>query len=128
MVPEVSRRFFPQMAAGFEDARVQLHICDGIRYVQEAAEATYDAIIVDSSDPVGPAEVLFEKVRALVGVEFVWWWCVCGGVGGWGGGWVGGWVWVGVGGGLGVCGWLGCGGVTGLPGRAGRPGRAHAQL
>ena len=35
---------------------------DGIAFVQEAAEGTYDAIIVDSSDPVGPAAVLFEKV------------------------------------------------------------------
>jgi spermidine synthase len=30
---------------------------------QDAPEGSYDAIIVDSSDPVGPAEVLFEKVR-----------------------------------------------------------------
>jgi hypothetical protein len=27
----------------------------------------YDVIIVDSSDPVGPAEVLFEKVRVRKG-------------------------------------------------------------
>ena len=31
----------------------------------DAAEGTYDAIIVDSSDPVGPAEVLFEEVPLL---------------------------------------------------------------
>ena len=30
--------------------------------MQECAEGTYDAIIVDSSDPIGPAEVLFQKV------------------------------------------------------------------
>lgn len=51
------------MAIGFSDPRVKLHICDGIKYVQDAEEGSYDAIIVDSSDPVGPAEVLFEKVR-----------------------------------------------------------------
>lgn len=32
------------------------------RFVQEAAEGSYDIIIVDSSDPVGPAEVLFQQV------------------------------------------------------------------
>jgi hypothetical protein len=32
------------------------------RFVQEAAEGSYDVIIVDSSDPVGPAEVLFQQV------------------------------------------------------------------
>lgn len=61
MVPEVSKKYFPQMAVGFEDPRVQLHVCDGIKYVTDSKPSTYDAIIVDSSDPVGPAEVLFDK-------------------------------------------------------------------
>ncbi len=51
------------MALGVEDARVQVEITDGIKWVEAAAEGTYDAIIVDSSDPVGPAEVLFQKAR-----------------------------------------------------------------
>ena len=50
------------MATGFADPRVRLHITDGIKWVQDAEEGTYDAIIVDSSDPVGPAEVLFQEV------------------------------------------------------------------
>jgi hypothetical protein len=37
-------------------------VCDGIKFVQDAEEGTYDLIVVDSSDPVGPAEVLFQKV------------------------------------------------------------------
>ena len=53
-----------QLAQGYSDARVNLQITDGIRWVQDAPPETYDAIIVDSSDPVGPAEVLFKKVRA----------------------------------------------------------------
>lgn len=56
---------FVQMALGFQDPRVRVKITDGIKWVEAAAEGTYDAIIVDSSDPVGPAEVLFQKVRAL---------------------------------------------------------------
>lgn len=60
-VLEVSKRFFPGMAVGFKDSRVKVHICDGIKFVQEAAEGSYDVIIVDSSDPVGPAEVLFQQ-------------------------------------------------------------------
>lgn len=62
MVPEVAKQFFPQMAIGFSDPRVTVHITDGIKYVQEAEENSFDVIIVDSSDPVGPAEVLFQKV------------------------------------------------------------------
>ena len=60
---------FLQMALGFQDPRVRVEITDGIKWVEEAAEGTYDAIIVDSSDPVGPAEVLFQKVRAVHRLE-----------------------------------------------------------
>ena len=52
------------MAVGFQDSRLRVHICDGIEFVRSAPEGSYDAIIVDSSDPVGPAEVLFEKVKS----------------------------------------------------------------
>jgi len=61
MVIEVSKKYFPQMAAGFNDPRVSVHVCDGIKFVEEAPEGTYDVIVVDSSDPVGPAEVLFQE-------------------------------------------------------------------
>ena len=40
-VPAASKKFFPQMAIGFNDPRVTLHICDGIKFVQDAAEGTY---------------------------------------------------------------------------------------
>lgn len=39
------------MSIGFQDPRVKLMICDGIKYVQEAEESSFDVIIVDSSDP-----------------------------------------------------------------------------
>lgn len=51
------------MSVGFSDPRVHLEVCDGIKFIGEAPENTYDAIIVDSSDPVGPAEVLFQQVN-----------------------------------------------------------------
>lgn len=61
MVIEVAKKYFPQMAVGFNDPRVKVNVCDGIKYVEESEPNTYDVIVVDSSDPVGPAEVLFEK-------------------------------------------------------------------
>jgi spermidine synthase len=30
-VPEVSKKYFPGMAVGFNDPRVKVHICDGIK-------------------------------------------------------------------------------------------------
>jgi spermidine synthase len=42
------------------DPRVIVHIGDGFKFLSEH-EGTYDVIITDSSDPVGPAESLFQK-------------------------------------------------------------------
>lgn len=61
MVPEVAKKYFPGVACGFDDPRLKLHICDGLKFVRDAEPGTYDAVIVDSSDPVGPACVLFEE-------------------------------------------------------------------
>lgn len=60
-VIEVSKRYFPKIAAGYEDARVSVHVCDGIEFVKNSPADEYDVIVVDSSDPVGPAAVLFER-------------------------------------------------------------------
>lgn len=61
MVIDVSRQFFPELASGFDDPRVQLHLGDAVEYLKNAPEGKYDAIIVDSSDPIGPAQELVEK-------------------------------------------------------------------
>jgi len=61
MVPRVAKEFFPKMAAGFDDPRVKCHFMDGFKFLAEVEPGTYDAIIVDSSDPVGPAASLFQK-------------------------------------------------------------------
>ncbi|KAB5544960.1 hypothetical protein DKX38_013072 [Salix brachista] len=61
MVVDVSKEFFPEVAVGYEDPRVTLHVGDGVAFLKAVTEGTYDAIIVDSSDPIGPAQELFEK-------------------------------------------------------------------
>ncbi|KAL8121215.1 hypothetical protein AgCh_018098 [Apium graveolens] len=61
MVVDVSKQFFPEVAVGYEDPRVKLHIGDGVAFLKAVPEGTYDAVIVDSSDPIGPAQELFEK-------------------------------------------------------------------
>ncbi|KAF5945346.1 hypothetical protein HYC85_015574 [Camellia sinensis] len=57
----VSKQFFPHVAIGYEDPRVKLHVGDGVAFLKAVPEGTYDAVIVDSSDPIGPAQELFEK-------------------------------------------------------------------
>ncbi|KGN49872.1 spermine synthase [Cucumis sativus] len=61
MVIDVSKEFFPDLAIGFEDPRVHLHVGDAVEFLRRAPRGKYDAIIVDSSDPVGPAQELVEK-------------------------------------------------------------------
>jgi len=46
---------------GFNDPRLKLVVQDGVKYLASHTEGTFDVIIVDSSDPIGPASVLFEK-------------------------------------------------------------------
>ncbi|KAI3800225.1 hypothetical protein L1987_35536 [Smallanthus sonchifolius] len=57
----VSKKFFPELAVGFEDPRVHLHVGDALEFIRNTPIGKYDAIIVDSSDPVGPAQELVER-------------------------------------------------------------------
>ena len=77
---QVSKQFFPDVAIGYEDPRVTLHVGDGmnvlknfnslfnhfceiidwsfanfagVAFLKAVPEGTYDAVIVDSSDPIG---------------------------------------------------------------------------
>src|SRR5262249_16463701 len=58
-VVRASKQFLPSLANEFNNPKLDLRIADGIQYVKEAEEGQFDAIIVDGSDPVGPAEGLF---------------------------------------------------------------------
>jgi len=58
MVIDVAKQFFPELSVGFADPRVTIVVDDGIEHVRNN-KGVYDMIIVDSTDPVGPAEGLF---------------------------------------------------------------------
>ncbi|MEX1298160.1 MAG: polyamine aminopropyltransferase [Desulfotignum sp.] len=60
MVITVSKQFLPDLACGFDDPRVNVFIGDGAAFVKEKT-GVYDVIIVDSSDPIGPGDVLFKR-------------------------------------------------------------------
>ena len=58
-VVDMSKRHLPSLSAGaFDNPRLDLVIADGAKYVAETADR-FDVIIVDSTDPIGPGEVLF---------------------------------------------------------------------
>ncbi|HVL90630.1 MAG TPA: polyamine aminopropyltransferase [Actinomycetota bacterium] len=60
-VTTVSREFFPEIAGdAFDDPRATVLFDDGAAYVRDGSEP-FDAIVIDSSDPVGPGVVLFSE-------------------------------------------------------------------
>ena len=59
-VVEICKEYLPKTACGFSDPRVRLIYADGLKYLRHVDEQ-YDLVIVDSTDPTGPGEVLFTK-------------------------------------------------------------------
>ena len=59
-VVEVSKQYLPEISCALEDSRVEVRIEDGIKYVNENKNE-FDVIMVDSTDPVGPAVGLFQQ-------------------------------------------------------------------
>lgn len=59
-VVRVARKYFPRLASGYKDPRVQLRFADGLKYLRETEES-FDIIILDLTDPIGPAKPLFEE-------------------------------------------------------------------
>jgi len=59
-VIEVSKKFLPFMAKGFDSPKMKLHVGDGFEFMKNH-ENEFDVIITDSSDPIGPAENLFKE-------------------------------------------------------------------
>ncbi len=59
-VVEVAKKYFPAISSSFKEKNVNLIIGDGIKYIKESKDK-FDRIIIDSTDPVGPAEGLFSE-------------------------------------------------------------------
>lgn len=59
-VIEYSKQFLPTIAGKLDDPRVDVHVDDGFMHIAKS-ESEYDVILVDSTEPVGPAVNLFTK-------------------------------------------------------------------
>ena len=59
-VIEISKKFFPNIAYQIDNEKVSVKLEDGIKYLK-TVNNMYDVIIIDSTDPVGPAEGLFTE-------------------------------------------------------------------
>ena len=62
LVVRLSQEHLPGIGgAAWSDSRCHLTVGDGIAWAAAAADASYDVVIVDGSDPAGPAEGLFNR-------------------------------------------------------------------
>lgn len=59
-VTKAAERFFPALVESNDDPRAELKFEDGVKWIDEAPAESVDIIIIDSTDPVGPAEGLFK--------------------------------------------------------------------
>lgn len=59
-VIEYSKKYLPEIAGMLDDERVEVKVGDGFMHIAESENA-YDVIMVDSTEPVGPAVHLFTK-------------------------------------------------------------------
>ena len=62
MVVDACKEFIPSCSKDFDNPKMNLIIGDGVKFVKETTEK-FDVIMVDSTDPIGPATPLF-------GIEF----------------------------------------------------------
>lgn len=58
-VTRMSEKYFPELCEANGDPRANFFFGDGIQWMRDIEPASVDVIIIDSTDPVGPAEGLF---------------------------------------------------------------------
>ena len=59
-VIEIAKEYLPEISCALTDEKVEVIVDDGIKYVNQHKNE-FDVIMIDSTDPVGPAVGLFSK-------------------------------------------------------------------
>ncbi len=58
-VTRMAEKYFPELCESNNDARAEILFDDGLAYMKNCEAGSVDIVIVDATDPVGPAEGLF---------------------------------------------------------------------
>lgn len=61
MVMEAALEHLPGISDGLKDSRTTVVYEDGVQFAADSPPESYDVILIDSTDPVGPAEALFRE-------------------------------------------------------------------
>jgi len=59
-VTDITREYFPSFRTIFDDKRLTTLYTDGLQFVKESKDK-FDVVLIDLTDPVGPAKPLFEE-------------------------------------------------------------------
>lgn len=59
-VVKACREYIPSLASSFDNPKVKVFYEDGAKFVADK-NSEYDVIIVDSTDPIGPGKILFQR-------------------------------------------------------------------
>jgi len=60
-VTDLAKIYFPELCTTNNDPRAELLFDDGLKWIKNTQPGSLDIIVVDSTDPIGPAEGLFNK-------------------------------------------------------------------
>jgi len=60
-VTRLSEQFFAELCESNSDSRATFEFADGIQHMRDATAGSVDVVIVDSTDPIGPAKGLFSE-------------------------------------------------------------------
>ena len=60
-VTRLAEQYFPELCEANDDPRATLLFADGLKFMADAESDSLDVVIVDSTDPIGPAEGLFNE-------------------------------------------------------------------
>lgn len=61
LVFEICQKYFLKLSGDYKDTRVSFRVKDGLKGLEECPDEFADLIIVDCTDPVGPAKSLYTK-------------------------------------------------------------------
>ncbi|MFN3921279.1 MAG: spermine synthase [Caldimicrobium sp.] len=61
LVFELCQKYFFRLSGNYDDARVNFIIKDGLQGLKENSPESFDLLIVDCTDPVGPAKTLYTE-------------------------------------------------------------------
>lgn len=60
LVIDASRKYLPTIASSFDNPKVKIEVTDGAKFIQQQKDESFDLILIDSTEPIGPGKTLYQ--------------------------------------------------------------------